>query len=65
MSRKFYNDLAARYSALKPTGKSATADAALLLWEDMVGQTASAITAQGSTFDRNRFYAACGLTTVH
>lgn len=66
MSRKFYEDIAARFKDLKPTrdGTVDIPESQIILWEAMVAETANSITAQGHTFDRQRFYEACGLITL-
>lgn len=59
MSRKFYIDLAARLNAIQPHP-----DDKLMhqVWAESVKAVADSITGQGHTFDRQRFYEACGLT---
>ena len=60
LSRKFYEDIAARFRNLKPSGENTPQH---VTWEAMVAETANAVTASGSTFNRQRFYEACGLVT--
>lgn len=69
MSKKHFNDLASRLSALKPTLASNGAKLSLRThkqgrlnqWQDMVKEVASFCAAQNPRFDRDRFLAACGM----
>lgn len=61
LSRKFYEDIAKRFADLKPADPT---NPAYTTWEGMVAETANSITAMGATFNRGRFYGACGLITI-
>lgn len=68
MSRKFYEDIAARFKEAMPEPERDSygfpTSAAHHTWQEMVRVTADSITAQGATFNRSRFYEACGLNVT-
>lgn len=56
-TRKFFRELAAKYARMRPAYTDS--GDVYQLWESMVVGTANTISAQNSSFDQDRFLAAC------
>lgn len=61
MSRKHFKDIAARLKDLKPDNKLEAPGSAYELWVNTVKSMAILCGRYNNHFDRQRFYAACGL----
>lgn len=57
MTRKFFKELAAKYARMRPAYTDS--GDVYQLWEVMVVGTANVISGQNSSFDQERFLAAC------